>query len=156
MSFVPEDFKVPEKVTKEDFIIRKLCARDSYLDYMAVMSSIEIIKKTRGGEWPYPELTFEDDMIDLAWHQREFEGKRSFAFTVMSADETECFGCIYIYPPGFRSEIDISYDADISFWVTQKKFDEGFYKDLYNFLKNWIKEEWPFQNPFWSNTLLLD
>jgi hypothetical protein len=37
---------------------------------MAVMSSIDVIKKTRGGDWPTSDLTFEDDLIDLAWPAR--------------------------------------------------------------------------------------
>lgn len=154
MSFIPKDFKVPERAETDSFIIRKLCAKDAYLDYIAVMSSIEIIKQTRGGSWPYPELTFEDDLIDLAWHQREFEGGRSFALTVMNLDESACLGCVYIYPPGFRSEVAQEYDADISFWVTQKMYDSGFYNELYFFLKEWIKDKWPFTNPLWSNTVL--
>jgi len=45
---VPSDFKVPEKLETPEFIIRKLCSSDAELDYKAVMSSIDIIKKTRG------------------------------------------------------------------------------------------------------------
>ena len=72
MQFVPVDFKVPERLETPHFTIRKLCARDVYLDYLAVMSSIDLIKKTYGGSsWPEPDLTIEDDLIDLAWHQRE-------------------------------------------------------------------------------------
>jgi len=56
-NLVPENFNVPEKLETEHFLIRKLCANDVYLDYMAVMSSIDIIKQTRGGSWPTPDLT---------------------------------------------------------------------------------------------------
>src|SRR5258708_3517939 len=107
---VPKDFQVPVKLQTQDFIIRKLCFNDAELDYKAVMSSINVIKQTRGGNWPTSDLSFLDDQIDLAWHQREFENKSSFAYTVISPDESECLGCLYLYQPGFRSEF--SREAD--------------------------------------------
>lgn len=149
---IPDTFKVPEKLDTPNFRIRKLCARDVYLDYMAVMSSIGIIKQTRGDSWPTSELSFEDDLIDLSWHQREFEHKSSFAFTVMSLDETECFGCLYFYPPGFRKEAPEGSDVDVSFWVTQKGYDKGLYSELYKTIKKWLENDWPFKKPFWTNS----
>jgi len=151
MDLIPESFKVPKKLITEKFIIRKLCVRDVYLDYIAVMSSIDLIKKTRGGDWPTKDLTFEDDMIDLAWHQREFEHRSSFAFTVLNKDETACLGCLYLYPAGFRKVAPKDADCDVSFWVTQKAYDEGLYEELYKVLKKWLREVWPFKNPHWTN-----
>lgn len=148
---VPNTFEVPQQLVHPSFVARKLCARDTFLDYMAVMSSIEIIRKTRGGNWPSPDLTFEDDMIDLSWHQREFENRSSFAYTVMNPDQTECLGCFYLYPAGFRGETPANCDVDVSFWVTEKAYDAGLYTELHDTLKKWLEEKWPFKKPFWSN-----
>lgn len=148
---VPESFQVPEQLVHPKFIARKLCASDTYLDYIAVMSSIDLIRKTRGGSWPSPDLSFEEDMIDLAWHQREFEHRSSFAYTVMNPDETECLGCFYLYPAGYRSEADKEADVDVSFWVTQNAYKHGLYDELYKAIKEWLKAEWPFSHPHWSN-----
>jgi hypothetical protein len=153
-TFIPEEFQIPEKLLKNDFIIRKLVAKDVYLDYIAVMSSINIIKKTRGGIWPSPDLSFEDDMIDLAWHQREFEHKSSFAYTVMNLEESECLGCLYLYPPGTRSENSRNSDVDVSFWVTQSAYGKGFYKVLYNELSRWLTEYWKFKKIGYTNIQL--
>ena len=38
------------------------------------------------------------DLADLEWHEAEFLGRRSFAYTVMDPTETECLGCVYVYP----------------------------------------------------------
>lgn len=73
--------------------------KDVYVDNFVVISSIDIIDQTRGGRWPTPDLTIEEDLIDLAWHQREFEAKSSFVFTVINKDQLECLGRIYFYPP---------------------------------------------------------
>jgi hypothetical protein len=150
IDLVPQNFQIPEKLETSKFIIRKLLARDVYLDYLAVMSSIDIIAKTRG-KGMTKNLTFEDDMIDLAWHQREFEHRTSFAFTVMNPNETECLGCVYLYPAGERGDPPKDADVDVSFWVTQKAYDNGLYKELYITLKNWLEKKWPFKNPHWTN-----
>ncbi len=151
LPIVPDAFTPPEKLVHPNFTARKLCARDVDLDYAAVMSSIDIIRKTRGGSWPNSDLTLEDDLIDLSWHQREFENSSSFAYTVMNHAETECLGCFYLYPPGFRGEAPAGTDIDVSFWVTQKAYDSGLYPVLYTALKQWLAAEWPFKNPYWSN-----
>lgn len=148
---VSEEFNIPNELKSENFLARKLLARDVYLDYMAVISNVELIRKTRGGTWPSSELSFEDDFIDLCWHQREFENKTSFAYTVMSKDQTECLGCFYLYPAGFRKEAPSGSDVDVSFWVTQKAYKNGLYEELYFSLRKWLKKKWQFKKPHWTN-----
>lgn len=150
---LPKEFKVPDNVKTEDFLFRKLTTRDVYLDYIAVMSSIDVIRRTRGGSWPTTDYTFEDDLINLGWHQREFENRSSFTYTVFTTDNETCLGCFYFYNPGFREEIDTAYDVDISFWVTQEAYNKGLYKKLYTELKNFIVG-WPFKNPYFSNDII--
>ena len=151
MKLVPDSFEVPEKLESAEFTIHQLTFKDAQLDYKAVMSSVDIIKKTRGGDWPSPDLSFKDDQIDLGWHQREFENKTSFAYTVTSPDEKECLGCMYLYPPGYRSEKSKDADVDVSFWVTQKAYDQGLYKKLYEALDSWLKSTWPFNKIVYTN-----
>ena len=151
MKLVSDSFQVPTKFEQPQFIIRKLCFSDADLDYKAVMSSIEIIKRTRGGDWPSTSLSFEDDQIDLAWHQREFENKTSFAYTLVTPDEKECLGCLYLYPPGYRNEESKDGDVDVSFWVTQKAYDDGLYDTLYKTLTEWLKSTWPFKKVVYTN-----
>jgi hypothetical protein len=151
---VSRDFSPPEKLDCGDFIIRKIYAKDVYLDYTAVMSSINIIKKVRGGSWPTKELTIEDDLIDLCWHQREFEFKNSFAFTVMNNDETKCLGCIYFYPPrtGMSSaRSDDQAEVNISMWVIQEEYDKGLYPKLFKTVKEWVTKDWPFHKVAYVN-----
>lgn len=154
--FVPKDFE-PKDLIKEDYIARKLTTRDVYLDYIAVMSSIDIIHETRSESWPTKELTIEDDLIDLGWHQREFEFKSSFAFTIMNKEQTECLGCIYFYPDDSEMSDANSkpgYDVNISWWCTQKMYDNGFYERLSYDIKEWVERDWPFEKVFYSNKKL--
>lgn len=153
MALVPASFVVPEVLETPDFRIRKLTFRDATLDYRAVMANIDLIRGTRGGDWPTPDLTFEDDQIDLAWHQREFEHRTSFAYTVMSLDETECLGCVYLDPPGQRSHDSQNADVDVSFWVVQAAYDRGLYAALFATLQRWLAQ-WPFRTIAYTNKVI--
>lgn len=154
--FVSKKFK-PPILRKRSYIARKLKASDVDLDYEAVMSSIDIIRQTRGGKWPTPKLTLEKNLSDLSRHQKEFEEKKAFAYTVMSSDETECLGCIYFYSPqSHMSSVksDFSAEVNISWWVTQKMYDQGFYDQLSLDIKNWVENEWPFKTVAYVNKKL--
>src|SRR5580693_7440550 len=69
---LPTDFKAPKKLTFEDLVARPLNKEDLEDDLKAVNSSVEVIRRTRGGSWPEGPLDKEFDFEYLAWHQREF------------------------------------------------------------------------------------
>jgi hypothetical protein len=150
--FLPDGFKPKEFIEQPDFVLKKLCYTDAALDYATVMSSIDLIKRIRGGNWPTPDLTLEEDLIDLGWHQREFEFGTSFAYTVLSPFKDECIGCVYIYPTD-KPWLNPPKDADVvvNMWVTEKAYKNGIYPELFGFVKTWISKEWPFNNPHYSN-----
>ena len=117
-----------------------LAITDVVKDYDAVMTSAEHLRGVfgPGGKWPQG-LSFEQDLIDLGWHHKEFQRRRSFAYTVMRVDESQCLGCLYIEPttlPGYGAEvfcwIRASHAADL----------DG---RLYNTLRAWIEVQWPFK-----------
>jgi hypothetical protein len=141
--FIPTDYKIPEALETDRFRLRMLTVKDVKLDYDAVMTSIEYLQKTKpfgtNHKWPTKDLSFEQDLIDLGWHQKEFQKKSSFAFTVMTLDEAECLGCMYIYPSD-----NPSYDAIIMMWVRQSEVANGLDEILFSIVKKWIQEKWPF------------
>ena len=85
-------------------------------------------------------LTFEQDLIDLGWHQKEFQRRTSFAYTVMNTEESQCLGCVYIDPTP-----KIGYDAEVYLWVRESEIENGLNSILYDAVKNWIEAEWPFK-----------
>ena len=139
-SFVPDDFDVPEVLETERFRIRVLTVNDVVKDYDAVMSSVDHLQATysNGREWPIG-LTFEQDLIDLGWHQKEFQLRSSFTYTVVSLDEERVLGCIYIFP--FRKG---GYDARATMWVREDVLETGLDQGLYQTVKTWLEEDWPF------------
>jgi hypothetical protein len=87
-------------------------------------------------------LTLEQNIIELGWHQTEFQLRTSFAYTVVSLDETEVLGCVYIYP-----SLKDEYDAEITLWVRQSRVVEGLDQHLFETMESWITEIWPFRKP---------
>ncbi len=141
-SFVPDSFKVPEKPETATLRLRMLTVNDVVKDYDAVMTSIDHLQGVFGmrSPWPSQELTLEQDLIDLGWHQKEFQRRTSFAYTVMNRDESQCLGCVYLFPSQ-NEEVD----AEIYLWVRQSEFEKGLDPMLFDTVRNWITNVWPFQ-----------
>jgi hypothetical protein len=141
-TFVPVDFKVPDTLQNDHFSIRMLTVNDVAKDYEAVMSSIEHLKEMYPlSSWPTKDFTVEQNLIDLGWHQKEFQNRSSFAYTVVSLDESQILGCLYINP---TTKGD--YDAGITMWVRTSSLEKGLDLILFNSVKKWISKEWPFKN----------
>ncbi len=141
--FVSPEFKVPEVLETDKFRLRMLTIKDVEKDYDAVITSIDHLKGIFGKRdpWPSEDLTLEQDLIDLGWHQKEFQRRTSFALTVMNIEESKCLGCVYIDPT-----LKIGYDAEVYLWVRKSEFDNGLDPILFDGVKNWIEKEWPFKN----------
>jgi hypothetical protein len=144
--FVPEDFSVPEKLETAEFRLRMLTVNDVVKDYDAVMTSVDHLRGVFGphSTWPRSDLTLEQDLIDLGWHQKEFQRRSSFAYTVMSLDESRCLGCVYIVPTDKRG-----FDAEVYLWVRKSELDRGLDAALLKAVKMWVAEKWPFEKVFY-------
>lgn len=138
---VPENFDVPQSLESAEFRLRPLTIHDLIKDYDAVMDSVGHLKGLMDprSDWPVG-LTLEEDLIDLAWHQREFTVRHSFAYTVMSPDESICLGCCYLYPPE-----DATFDADAFYWVRQSRLSDGLEERVGTAFRDWLARDWPFR-----------
>ena len=141
-AFVPENFQVPEKLETDQFRLRQLTVNDVVKDYDAVISSINHLQGVFGKHSTWPaELTLEQDLIDLGRHQKEFQRRTSFAYTVMNLDESQCLGCVYFFPSQ-NEEVD----AEIYLWVRQSEFEKGLDPILFATVRNWMTNVWPFKH----------
>lgn len=146
MAFLPQSFPpefiTPTHATTALFVLRPLTIHHLVKDYDAVMTSREHLWQRFGAVWGWPEtnLSLEQDLIDLAWHQKEFQNKSSFAYSVFNLDESRTLGCVYIYPPSTPKT-----DADVWFWARQSEQARGLEGDLAIFLGHWLAECWPFK-----------
>ncbi len=139
--FVPQDFNVPATLETPEFRLRMLTVHDVVKDFDAVITSVEHLKNIwPGGTWP-DDVTLEQNLIDLGWHQKEFQTRRSFAYTVVSLSETTVKGCVYIEPTRKRG-----YDAEVFLWARQSELANGLEARLYDAVANWLETAWPFEN----------
>lgn len=90
------DPPVPEHAAVGDLHLEVLGPAIVEEDYDAVMESEARLTGLFGGDWPRG-LTLEDNHVDLAWHLREFEAARSFAWVVRDA-AGRYLGCCYLFP----------------------------------------------------------
>lgn len=137
--FVKDEFVVPIIYKTENFTIRKLTALDLQQDYSAVMEAKDHINELYSEEytngWPADDLTLEQDENDLKRHEKEFNERTAFAYTVFDFENKNCLGCIYIDPSNL-------YDAEVTMWTRDEVTDAL----LYRTVKKWIENDWQFKN----------
>ena len=96
--FVPAEFDVPSELSTVNFRLRMLSVDDVEKDFEAVTSSAARVSKVwPDSGWP-AGLTLRQNLIDLGWHEKEFQNRTSFAYTMVAPDESEVLGCVYFYP----------------------------------------------------------
>ena len=150
---VPSGLVVPERLSFEDIVARAISRADLDEDVRGINSSLELIRRTRGGTWPEGEITDEFDFVDLVWHEAEFRDGRSYAYAVYDTSD-RYLGCCYFNPMGGRTKLTdelLKYGVDVSWWVTAPAYEEGYYTKLYRALRHWLAEELPFEEPYFSN-----
>ncbi len=141
MTFLPKDFEVPQSLETERFRLRPITIHDVVKDYDAVKTSRDRLWEMFGEVWGWPpeSLTLEEDLIDLAWHQKEGEIESSFNYAVMSLDEKRLLGCIYMDPSPKAG-------AEVAFWVRSDETDTGLEAKLEEAIRDWISSAWPFED----------
>jgi RimJ/RimL family protein N-acetyltransferase len=147
--FYPHNAVVPEELRTAEFLIRPLRTTDLELDYEALMDSKELLRQWSQSDWPSDDFTLADDLIDLERHQQEHSQRQAFTFTIMNLEETECLGCVYIYPPSpvIRQH---NYEALVAFWVRQSRLNDGLEQRVLKSLIDWFRQEWAFTRIFFE------
>ena len=143
MPFLPRDHAIPTGFAGEGFKVRPITIHDVVKDYDAVMTSAERLRE-RFPLWNWPPndgLSLEEDLIDLAWHQKEAELGRSFNYVVLSPDESRVLGCVYVDPPAKEGA-----DAEVTFWVRVEEEGTALEERA---AREWISADWPFERVRW-------
>lgn len=154
MAFYPEDAPVPAGLRTDEFLLRMLRATDVELDYDAVMASKDVLHLRSGGSWPREGFTLAENLSDLQEHEADFHARRGFTYTIMNPDETQCLGCLYIYPLdvilrriGADEAVAIHAGegiAEASFWVRQERVADGLDRRVLAALLPWLRHDFAF------------
>jgi hypothetical protein len=95
---------------------------------------------------------------DLAKLERRHAAGESFTYTVMNPDETQCLGCVYIFPTAARlfSKAQISpvdgdqwdaHQAAAYFWVRKSQLAGGLDRRLLDAGGPWLAHDWHMAHP---------
>jgi hypothetical protein len=155
MAFFPEGQAVPTEWRTSDLWLRVLRPDVTELDYDALMESRARLRRWSNSTWPADDFTLESNREDLIGHDREWEDRVAFAYTVLNSDGTRCEGCVYINPLGRwlshcgfeRVGTGEQFDDDtpaVTFWVRDSALAAGLDRQLLGGLREWFSVEWPF------------
>jgi len=139
---IPASFNPPTLVETPGFKLVPLGPDLVKVDFDAYMSSIEHLQKTfsRSPNWPRQGISDADAMLDMQTEQGRFRARKSFAYSVLTPDGHRERGSVYVSPspvPG--------YDAVVRLWVTKAEYDAGFDAELYKWVADWVRKDWPFR-----------
>ena len=138
--FLPEGVEIPSGFETSEFRVRPITAADAEKDYEAVMESIDIIHTSLLSErWPTESFTLEENRRDLANKEIRFRRRTSFTYTVVSLDESQVLGCVYINK-GQRGP-----DAAVFMWVRSSAYELGLDPLLEAAVREWMDRDWPFE-----------
>jgi len=131
------DWTIPTDHQLGSFVLKALTVDDVTRDFDAVMESAADIKAANPASvWPHDGMTLDENLIDLAWHQKEFETRRSFAWIIENLSG-DYIGCAYVYP-----SIIGELAADVAWWWrTGALVDRQEFKTR---LMDWLEgSDWP-------------
>jgi len=147
MNFYPANALVPEEKRTDRLFLRPLRATDVELDYDAVMSSAQQLRRWSQTDWPADDFTLAQNLADLQRHEREHIERKAFTFTVLNPHATRCLGCVYITPV-WRQVAQLcagaAYAANVGFWVRTAELADDLDKHLLATLREWFQNEWVF------------
>jgi hypothetical protein len=142
-AFIPANFNPPTLVETPGFKLVPLGPAVVKVDFDAYMSSIEHLQKTftRSTNWPHKGISDADAMLDMQTEDGRFKARKSFAYSVLTSDGRRERGSVYVSPSPVGG-----YDAVVRLWVTKAEYDAGFDTELYKWVVDWVRKDWPFRN----------
>ena len=155
---LPAGWKAPAELEYDDIRATAITRAHLHDDVQGINASIGLIQRTRGGRWPAQPVSDDFNFVDLVWHECEFRDGGSFTYAVYDS-RGHYLGCCYLYPMGGRTPLTeelLTYEVDVSWWVTPDAYERGYYTTLYAALRHWIEREFPFTKAYYSNTEIPD
>jgi hypothetical protein len=154
LTWLPEDFLPPRKVTLTQCLLQVLDERHQAADYRAVCRSADRIRGVFGPDkgWPAANLSAAENLEDLRRHAQEFEARKAFAYAIRCTDGRDYFGCLYLKPVKsreprateqqrrFAAQAFVWFDVQVPQSQTEALLDE---------LRIWVVSTWPWAAVAW-------
>jgi hypothetical protein len=147
------DFALPTGLVTEEFILRPITAADAALDFAAVVETRDDLRLWEQSDWPADDFTVEDNRLDLVGLEQRHVERYAYTFTVQDPTESECLGCVYVFPTGakFLANSEVTpvgddrwedVDAVVYFWARLSRMETGMDARLLAALRPWFRDEW--------------
>jgi hypothetical protein len=153
---------IPKDYLQQQFCFQVLHPRYVTLDYKALMSSKDFLRRWSQSEWPTDDFSLEENLEDLSWHYEEQVDKIAFTYTVLDHNQTNCLGCIYIKPTTsikdlLPNELTLlaPFSHFCSFWVIDTIRGTQLEQIIFSGLINWLYTEWQFPGLFFTSNPLI-
>jgi hypothetical protein len=147
-AWLPAGFVPPGRVElATGHHLRPIREDDVALDYPAVMGSQARLWARYGRAWGWPPetMSYEQDRLDLARHEREIAARESFNYAVFDGPESALLGCVYLDPPEAAG-----HDVQASWWVIDELAGSALEEELAAFVPRWLENDWPFRRPLFA------
>ncbi|MCT9821027.1 N-acetyltransferase [Microbacterium sp. W1N] len=152
---------VPTGLVADEFVLRPILATDAQRDHAAVVETTDDLRLWEQSTWPADGFTVEENRVDLVDLEERHRAHRAFTFTVLDPDDTECLGCVYIFPTtaGFLAKCEViavadaawaDVDAVVYFWARASRVATGMDERLLAALRAWFSEEWRFDTAVYA------
>jgi hypothetical protein len=147
-----EPSDIPVRLATDEFVLRPIVASDVEGDYEAVMESREYLRPWEQTGWPTDDFTLDEDREDVVMLEERHNAQQAFTYTMVTPDETECLGCVYLMPPDARSYREVTvtpvgdarwedYGALVNFWVRTSRLASGVDERLLAELRAWLPRD---------------
>ena len=150
---IPEGFDPPRT---HDFSLFKLTVLEpsfAEMDLNAVHVSAENIRNVFGpsNDWPNANITYAEDYADLVRHEREFNERVAFAYSLLDRKGELYLGCLYIKPIKSEREVDRRkqlFQAQAYLWLSSVQFVINQPVALAE-IQGWLSNYWPLKSVAW-------
>lgn len=159
MLFNNEQITVPKALYTEWFTARPLSATYADIDYEAYMASPTVIGVHSAGRWQTEGYTLEENRRQATQHAADHAAHRSFAFILLSPDESRSLGCFYINPlqpfldrvisRGWGVANGVPHEAMITFWLREEAEESDFPDHMVREVQQWLVQSWQMAGHLW-------
>lgn len=158
MSLTDPTRTIPTGLATDEFALRPIRASDASRDYTAVMETRVDLRIWEQSSWPEDTFTVDANREDLAGLEQRHEERRAYTYTVIDPADTECLGCVYIFPitatfltkatvrPVIENAQWESVDAVVYFWVRESRIASGMEDRLLSSIREWLDGDWVVQH----------
>ena len=159
MVWYRDGWPVPRETSTVNLILRVLGPEHTERDYAALMEDPGALRDWSASAWPPDDFTAAENAADLTRHEAEWERREAFAYTVLSADESRCEGCVYIRPydssqwhpriaPTSAAPQADEHAAVVTWWMRLSAVAQKLDEELLAGLMGWRRADWRFSEVF--------